>query len=527
MRGASRLAVVACAVAVAHAAQTPTGRTFTYAARADVVSLDPQEFRDTFTAEFLSNVAEPLVRYDASLRPEPALAVRWEPVAATRTRFHLRPDVRFSNGNPFRADDVVFTFARGSHPAAPFRGALAGISRVTQAGPLMVDVDSELPTPLLLRMLTTMLILDREWVESHHASEPPDPAAHGEGYLTRHVMGTGPYAVVGFEPGVRVSLDAVPSWWGRVAAHDMPARVVFQPIRADATRSAALVAGQVDAILSTPLQDIPRLQRTRGIRVLESPSTRTIFLAMNQQAAVLPSSNLQANPFKDARVRRAVAHAIDTDSLTTRLLDGHAVPAISMLAPGINGSAPGLNTRVPYDPVRARALLNEAGYADGFAVDLDCPNDSYVQDELVCGAVRSMLARVGVRVRVQVRDKVRHLQAISAGQSAFHLFGWAASTTNDAHNVLADLLHTPTRSKGTWNTGGYSNPQVDALEARVAIEPDGERRQGLINEALRLHGHDVGHVPLYTQTVIWAVRDGVRLTQTPIDALWLRLVRLD
>ncbi len=522
------LLLMLAGVAAARPAAAPLpGRTFTYAARSEVLSLDPQEFRDTFTAEFLSNIVEPLVRYDAALRIEPALALRWEPLTPTRLRFHLRPGVRFSNGNTLGADDVVFTFIRGSRPESPFRGALSGITAVTAAGPLLVDVESEVPTPLLLRMLTTMLVLDRDWVVGQPGGGTTALGASSVNYLTRHVLGTGPYALVGLEPGGRVVLERHQAWWGGAATPGMPARAVYQPIRTDATRTAALLSGQVDAILATPLQDLARLRTARGVGLLEAPSTRTILLAMNQQAAVLPGSGSSRNPFKDVRVRRALAHAIDTGSLVSRLLDGHAVAALSIVAPGINGADPVLDTRLPYDPARARALLAEAGYASGFALDFDCPNDSYLQDELVCGAVRAMLARVGVRARVQLRDRLRHMQAIAGGQSALHLFGWAASTTNDAHNVLVDLLHTPSRRKGTWNTGGYANAQVDALEARVATERDPATRQRLITEALRLHGSEVGHVALYVQPVIWARRDGVRLTQTPIDALWLRLVRLD
>jgi peptide/nickel transport system substrate-binding protein len=517
MRRVLLLLMLAGMAAARPAAAPLAGRTFTYAARSEVLSLDPQEFRDTFTAEFLSNIVEPLVRYDAALRVEPALALRWEPLTPTRLRFHLRPGVRFSNGNDLRADDVVFTFTRGSRPESPFRGALSGITSVTAAAPLVVDVESEVPTPLLLRMLTTMLVLDRDWVVGQPGGGTPALGASGESYLTRHVLGTGPYALVGLEPGGRVVLERHQAWWGGAATPGMPARAVYQPIRTDATRTAALLSGQVDAILATPLQDLARLRQARGVELLEAPSTRTVLLAMNQQAAVLPGSGSSSNPFKDVRVRRALAHAIDTGSLVSRLLDGHAVAALSIVAPGINGADPALDTRLP----------SEAGYPSGFALDFDCPNDSYLQDELVCGAVRAMLARVGVRVRVQLRDRLRHMQAIASGHSALHLFGWAASTTNDAHNVLVDLLHTPSRRKGTWNTGGYANAQVDALEARVATERDPATRQRLITEALRLHGSEVGHVPLYVQPVIWARRDGVRLTQTPIDALWLRLVRLD
>jgi peptide/nickel transport system substrate-binding protein len=517
---------LAAALALILGAAVPAA-TLRLSYQSDIATLDPQAIRETFTTEFLANIMEPLVRYDARLQPEPALAKRWERVSPTLWVFFLRRGVRFSNGNPFTADDVVFTFQRGSHPNSPLWGNISGIRQIRKVDDHTVEVDTHGPYPLVLRELTSLLIFDQEWVEEHGASAPADPGREGGGFLARHILGTGPFVVKRFQPGAQCLLEPNPGWWDAARKTHNLTRVVFQPLRSDATRLAALVSGQVDLILSCPLQDIERIRRIPGLRVLEQPSLRTLMLGMNVSSTCLEGAGAGAkNPLRDIRVREALYRAIDIETIVSKLMRGRADPAGAIVPQGINGYDPRLNGRLSHDPKTSRRLLSEAGYPRGFTVRLDCPNDRYINDEEICTSLVAMLGKVGVRVNLRAQTKARYLQTILSSKPDLFLLGWASADTLDAQSFLKDILHTPGGAKGSFNIGGYSNPRVDALEPLAAREPDPEKRRDLLYRAFKIHKEEIGHIPLHTQHIVWAAREGVEALQIPLDAIWLRFVRV-
>jgi peptide/nickel transport system substrate-binding protein len=281
-------------------------------------------------------------------------------------------------------------------------------------------------------------------------------------------------------------------------------------------------------IFPAPLQDIDRINRNSKTRVLEEPELRTLFIGLDLKSNELRQSNVKGkNPLKDKRVRQAMMHAIDVKLITSKVMRGHAVPADVIMAKDLNGYDPRLAGRPALDPAAAKKLLAEAGYPNGFSVGLDCPNDRYVNDEEVCVAVVAMLARIGIDAKLLAQNKNNHFKKMLGGNSDMFFFGWAAATTLDAHGYLKDIMHTPDGSRGTWNPGGYSNPRVDELEKLVAIEVDDKKRNELIYEAFKIHKEDIAHLPLHTQTLVWAVRKGVDVVLTPINVLWLRWVKVN
>jgi len=281
-------------------------------------------------------------------------------------------------------------------------------------------------------------------------------------------------------------------------------------------------------IYTVPPQDTDRLARTSGIRIHQMAELRTIYLGMGQSRAELLKSDVRGrNPFQGPRVRQAVNHAIDRGAIVWTVIRGQARPTGLMVGPGVNGFVEA-EDRVPaYDPDRARRLHAEAGFPQGFGVTLDCPNDRYVNDEAVCTAVVAMLARIGIRVSLNAQMRVRYFAEILGPRynTSFFMLGWTP-TTYDAHNALFNLMASREGARGVFNVGGYSNPRFDQLVERIAVETDLRERQALINEAMRLHAEEAGHVPLHQQVVVWAARQNVTLQQLADNIFPLRFVRM-
>jgi peptide/nickel transport system substrate-binding protein len=242
---------------------------------------------------------------------------------------------------------------------------------------------------------------------------------------------------------------------------------------------------------------------------------------------LLFSSVKGKNPLKDARVRRAFALAIDEDTIAKKVMRGQAHPTWLMYGPGVNGYDPALDKRPAVDLDKAKSLLADAGYADGFQIQLDCPNDRYVQDEQICTAVAAMLAKIGIKVDVFARTKVKYFADVTYPnyKLSFSLNGWTPATY-DAHNVYYTLLSTrdTATGRGQGNFGGYSNPKVDALTEAMAHELDREKRQAMIDDAAKIVQDDVATIPLHQQVVVWAARDKIELTQPADNAFYLRWV---
>lgn len=518
-------AVAVCLAAVIFAPPPASAKVFRWSFQGDVLSLDPQDRRDTFSRDFVGNIMEPLIKFNEKLEIEPALAERWEVAEPTRWRFHLRKGVKFSNGNQFNADDVIFTFKRGSAQVSPFRGILRAVKEVIKIDDHTVDFVLNTPYPILDRDLSNMHIYDQEWVEANNASAPVE-LVQGKAkpsYLATHILGTGPFALKSYEPDSKIVLEANPLWWNK-PKHNLT-EVVFTPIKSGSTRIAALLSGQVDMIFPVPPQDVARIERTPGFKVLQGPELRTVFIGMDQGRDELLESNIKGkNPFKDIRVRRAIAMAIDIEAIRQKIMGGQATPNASMIAPGINGFDPKVGIPVQYDPVAAKKLMSEAGFDAGFEVTFDCSEDRAVNEAQICTAIAAMLQRIGVTARLNVQPRSKHFDKILGVRSTFYMMSWAGLPTIDALGTLNTIIHTRQGAYGTWNLGGYSNPKIDELVHRIEVETDNAKRTADIREALQMHKDDVGNISLHTQHSAWAAREGIKLTHTADDFVRLENV---
>lgn len=502
--------------------------TLRFAFTSDLVSLDPHTVSPTFTLGFLANIYEGLVRRGPDLELEPALAERWEQLTPTRWRFHLRRGVTFHNGNAFTAEDVIFSAERALAPSSGVRARLAEVAEIVAVDDYTVEVETKRPAPLLLADWSGWFIMDKEWSLLHGAAKPfniADP--HARNYAARHANGTGPFRVVERLPGVHTVAERFEDWWDK-AEHNLD-RVVYLPIPTDAHRVDALLAGEVDLILRVPPQDAERVAAVPELRLLSRPDLRVLFLGMDQSRDELLYANVKGgNPFKDRRVREAFQLAIDIDTLVDVVLRGQAEPVAALVAPEVAGYPKGL-ARPPHDPERARELLAEAGYPNGFSLVMDCPNDRYVNDEAVCQAIIGMLARIGITAELAVRPIARHFGRVLAQggfDTSFYLLGWTP-TYPDSAGALRDLVHSRSADYGTFNLGGYANPELDARIERLLVESESGIRHGLAAEVWRQVAADVAYIPLYRQKAVWGVRAGIRLVQRADNQFLWRFVRFD
>ena len=514
----------AFAVGLAAAADATT---FRWANDGDVNSMDPYARNETFLLTFLGNVYEPLVRRDRELKVEPALAVRWEQPSPTVWRFHLRPNVKFHDGSPFTAEDVVFSVARAKGPGSNVSTKLATVSEARAVDPLTVEFVTAQPNPILLEEIADFFIMSKKWAEANNAVQAADLTKREENFATRNANGTGGFRVALREPDRRTVLEPNPDWWDK-AEHNLT-RVEFNVIANDATRVAALLSGEVDMVYTVPPQDVERIGRTNGYTIHQKAELRTIFLGFDQQRDELLKSDVKGkNPFKDVRVRRAFAHAIDVEAIRSRVMRGQSRPSWLMVGPGINGFDEDLDKMRPrVDVDAAKRLLAEAGYPNGFGVTMDCPNDRYVNDEAICQAVTAMLARAGIRVTLNAQTRARYFAEILGPgyTTSFYLLGWTPSTY-DAHNALFNLTATRTGARGQFNVGGYSNARLDELTDKIAVETNVAERNKMIAEAFRIHADEVGHVALHQQQVVWAAKASVELVQLADNWFPLRYVRI-
>ncbi|WP_291858553.1 ABC transporter substrate-binding protein [Bradyrhizobium sp.] len=504
------LSIVAAAMAPASA------QTLRYANQGDLKSLDPYTLNESTTHAHNGHVYEGLIARDKDLTIIPGLAEKWETPEPTRWRFHLRKNVKFQNGNPFTADDVVFSADRVRAAGSNLQTRLAKDAKVVKIDDHTVDFVLTSPNPILHSQWDTWYIMDKEWSEANNAAAPTPAAATSPSFASLNANGTGAFTIESHQPGVKTVFKANPNWW-RKPEHNLK-EIVFTPIASDATRVAALLSGEVDVIEPVPTQDIARLDSSPNAQVLKGPELRTIFLGMDQVRDELLYSNIKGkNPFKDIKVREAFFKAVDVELIKTRVMRGLATPSALMIAPQLFPLSKDF-TRPKFDPDGAKKLLTEAGYPDGFEVTMDCPNDRYVNDAAICQAVVGMLARIGVKVNLLAQPKAQYFAKVlkpGGYQTSFYLLGWTPGTS-DAHNVLHDIMgcrDNPNSNRGEANLGGYCNKNLDAIADKVLLETDTTKRDLMIKEAFEIGARDFGYIPLHQQALAWGVSKKVKLTQ--------------
>jgi peptide/nickel transport system substrate-binding protein len=507
----------AAAIVMAASVFSPaSSQTLRYANQGDLKSLDPYTLNETTTHAHLAQVYEGLTTRDKELKIIPALAESWETPEPTRWRFHLRKGVKFHNGDPLTADDVVFSADRVRAKGSNLQTRIDADVKVVKVDDYTVDFILTKPNPILNSQWDTWYIMDKKWAEENNVTAPTPAAATTPSYASLHENGTGAFTVESHQPGVKTVFKVNPNWW-RKPEHNLK-EIVFTPIASEATRVAALLSGEVDIIEPVPLQDIARVDASPNAQVLKGPEIRTIFIGMDQTRDELLYSNIKGkNPFKDIRVREAFYKAIDIELIKTRVMRGLSTPSALMIAPQLFVLSKDF-TRPKFDPDGAKKLLTEAGYPDGFEVTMDCPNDRYVNDAAICQAVVGMLARVGVKINLLAQPKALYFAKVlkpGGYQTSFYMLGWTPGTL-DSHNVMYDIMgcrDDPKSPRGETNLGGYCNKDFDKLTDEVLQETDTTKRNLLIKQAFEIAIKDYAYIPLHQQALAWGVTKKLKVVQ--------------
>ena len=522
-----KAALVSAALLAASLSIAPAwAATFRWANNGDVSAMDPYTRQETVQLAFLANIYEPLARRAADLSLEPALALSWEQTSPTVWRFHLRPNVKWQDGSSFTAADVVFSLGRIQSQTSVMRAPLSVVRSVRQIDDLTVEFETQKPDPIFPQEQTNLLIMSKAWCEAHNAVEPVMIGGKDDNFAVRNAMGTGPFRLVSREPDSKTVVEKNPGWWDK-ATHNLD-RVEFNVIANPATRVAALLSGEMDMIYDVPPQDMARIEKAPDLKLIQHPELRTIFLSFDVWRDELPTSDVKGkNPLKDPRVRQAFALAIDDPAIVTRMMGGLGHPTWEMWGPGVNGYDAALDVRPKTDLDKAKKLLAEAGYPNGFSLGLDCPNDRYVKDEQICTAVTSMLARIGVKVSLLAQPKTKFFAKIQGPKfdTDFYMLGWTPSTY-DAHNVLYTLLGTRGNGRGEVNYGGYGNPELDALTEQIGVESDPAKRMAMISGAIRILQKDMPVIPLHQQVIVWASKKNIDLVQPADNQFYYRFVNV-
>jgi peptide/nickel transport system substrate-binding protein len=501
-------------------------QTLKWAAQNDILTFDPHSQNHATTNTMIMHVYEGLTRYDRNYKVEPALATSWQQMGPLQWRFNLRKDVKFQDGSPLTADDVVFSFGRIRQPQGTMQIYVTGVKEVKKVDANTVDFLLEAPVPILLRNIIDFRIMSKAWAEKNKSEKVQNYAAREDTYASRNANGTGPYVLKEWAPDQRIVLAANPAWWDKREGNVRD--VVYSPIKADATRVAALLSGDVDIVTDLPTQDVARLRQNTSLKVLEGHEVRTIFIGMDQFSEELAGSSVKGkNPFKDVRVRKALNLAVDRPGIQRTIMRGLSIPAAIMVAPGVNGHTNDLDKVAPADPEGAKKLLAEAGYPNGFEFTLDCPNNRYVNDEEVCQALVSMWARIGVKAKLNAMPFATFIPKILKHDTNAYLLGWGVATY-DALYSLQSLVRTKTTgADGNFNLGRVSNPKLDQMIDAARIETDVAKRDAMLREALKMTADEALYVPIHHQMRPWAMKKNITTSHRSDDRPEARFARID
>jgi peptide/nickel transport system substrate-binding protein len=518
--GAVVIAAGACALPASAA-------TFKWASASDIPTWDIHSQNNALGNGVHASVYESLFYYNSkTFALEPLLATGFKQVSPTQVRVTLRSGVKFHDGAAFDADDVVFSINRAMAKTSNYGVYTQGIDKVVKVDAMTVDILTKDPNPVLLRQLTELRMMDKDWAEKNKSTEPKDIKTKDENYAHRNANGTGPYMLKSWDQDVKLVLTKNPNWWGKLEGN--VDEIIYSPIKSEATRVAALLSGEVDMVLDPSPADLAKLRAAPNLKVLDGAENRTIFFGMDQFRDELPGSNVKGkNPLKDVRVRKALYQAIDINAIAKTTMRGLAQPTGTLIAPQVNGWTKKADARWPYDTEAAKKLLADAGYPSGFEVDFACPNNRYINDEEICQAVTAMWARIGVKAKLRTLPLVTYFPMIQRYEASIYMLGWGVPTFDALYSLQSLVRSVGAGGDGNYNVGRYSNPQMDALVERIKKETDQKNRNDLIEQALVLSHQDVSHIPLHNQVIPWASKKNIQMVHRADNRIDMRAVKVN
>jgi peptide/nickel transport system substrate-binding protein len=509
-RLSSSLKAVILVATIALSPATGSAQELRIATKGTVDSADPHLLFTTNRNVHI-HVYEPLVFQDRFLRPIPGLTESWKRLDDTNWEFTLRAGVKFHDGSDFTARDVAFSIKRAQEVTGPrtYRHYLKDILRVEPIDDLHVRIVTAVPSPLLPINLTTLGMV------SARAAAGAGPEDFKSG---KAAIGTGPYRWASWIPGQRVVLERNDAYWG---AKEPWAKVTFRTVSNDGARVAGLLAGDDDVIDAVSGNLAARLQNQTKIKLVSDTSIFFLYLTLDQFrdnspfVADIDGKPMARNPLKDARVREAISLALNRAGLADRIMDSTATPAGQIAPEGFAGYDPALK-QPAYDPQRARQMLHDAGWQNGFQLTLHCLNDRYAGDSQTCQAIASMLTAIGIKSKVEALPaSIFFRRANGNGEpefsAAMSIFG---SSSGDPIQSLIAIVESFDMAKnhGVNNRGRYSNPQVDRLIERAQETFDDAKREELVRQATALAVSDGGLIPIYFLKSNWGISSKLQLS---------------
>ena len=517
-----RLATLVCLaslglVAGSTGATGPQGRTLVVAMQEDASSLDPH-LKDAIELTYAEHIYEPLIAADVNLKPIPCLAESWQVLPDGLTwKFKLRKGVKFHNGKPFTADDVVYSMERVlKDQTLEINVYLMQLDSVKKLDDYTVLLKTKVPYPTFSCSLKDVMILDKETCQSMSSDQ-----------VSANPNGTGPFRFVEHVKEDHMDLARYEDYWG---PKPEMSRLRIRPISNDATRTAAILAGDVDLVLNVPVRDLDKLKADGRVNVLGKPGLRCVFLNFDQMRDPTPAVS-GPNPFKKLKVRQAFYHAINAEEIIKVVQNGHAYPAVTYMPPIYVGYKN--RPRLAFDPKLAKKLLAEAGYPNGFTVKLDAPNNRFVNDAQVAQAVAGYLEKVGVKVELNLMPKAILSEHYSGGpaksKTGFCLTSWA-DNSGEGLVLLADMVYTyeGREGYGSGNRGFYSNKEVDKLIDSAYFQPDRAKRAQIIAKADQISAvDDCGYIPLYMTQENYAMKKSIQYTPRADDTFYAWFVHFN
>jgi peptide/nickel transport system substrate-binding protein len=500
--------VAVAGVPQAARAQSDAGAMLRAGIKLSPTSMDPH-FRLAGEQNLLRALHARLVGMSPDGLPEPGVAESWRPVGDGRVwEFTLRQGAKFSDGSPITVEDVAFSLWRvprieGS--AGAYHIFVRAITKVEVRDTRTLHLHTAEPYPFMAEDMAEIAIIPKALGEEIRTAD----------FNAGNVRAfSGPYTLTGFRFGEFVAMRRNPHWFGDPAAFE---EAEFRVIPTDSSRVAALLARDVQAIDEVPVQDIARLRGDDGVALAQTSGKRVMYVAMDMDRDVTPhirdvnGQPMTKNPLRDRRVRLAMSLAINRAAIVDRVMEGAATVASNLLPPGTPGASDRLGV-TPYDPERARRLLAEAGYPEGFQATLHATNDRYPNDEKVAQAIAQFWTRVGIRTDVATLPNAAYFP--QAARQAFSLMAAQYGADNISYAYRA-LVHTYDRDRGlgTANRTRHSSPRADALVAEALTEMDPETRNALLARAAEIAiGEDAVIHMIYHPAYVYASRKPLSVT---------------
>ncbi|WP_299680670.1 ABC transporter substrate-binding protein [uncultured Roseobacter sp.] len=506
-----------------------SAETLRWARAGDSLTLDPHAQNEGPTSTFAHQIMEPLVHRDHAGTIVPALATEWAPSEEDPNVwvFKLREGVTFHDGAAFDSSDVKFSLERAMTEDSDYKELLASVAEVRAPDAYTIEIVTNGPNPIMPNNLTNMFIMDKEWAEANNAVDVQDYEGGEDTFAAKNANGTGPYKLVSREPDVKTVLTLNENYWGKDEFPLEVTEIIYTPIQNAATRVAALLSGEVDFIQDVPVQDLDRVASTDGLDVRTAPQNRVIFFGMNVGDEDLANDNVEgANPLADVRVREAMNLAINRDAIKQVVMRGQSAPAGMIAPPFVNGWDEEMDASSTTDLDKAKTLMADAGYGDGFSIQLDCPNDRYINDEAICQAAVGMLAQIGITVNLDAKPKAQHFPLLSNLETDFYMLGWGVPTY-DSEYIFNFLVHGRDDKYGSWNATRYTNDDLNAKIQSLASNTDLEARDADIAAIWEVVQEEKLYIPIHHQVLNWGMKSNVDTVVEAEDSPKIKYFKLN